>query len=68
MYDLDLYTEKGTLWFPSVTMLAMMVLQQNEMGKDAHMYHFLNNWPDVDDFPQTYDNETKELLTGSPFL
>jgi len=28
----------------------------------------LRNWPDTDDFPHLYENETRELLEGSPFL
>ena len=62
MFEKDLWEGKGTLWFPSVTMMAMMYLQEVEKGEESKFYLFLKNWPKTDDFPQLYTQEEMDML------
>ena len=57
-----------SLWYESVDLLAIMLLEQKSLGQDSHYFHFINNFPAVDDFPITYGDNERELLKGSPFL
>jgi hypothetical protein len=56
------------LWYESVDMLAIMLLEQKSLKTDSHYFHFLNNFPAVDDFPLMYGEKERKLLFGSPFL
>ena len=59
---------EGQLWYPNVMYLSLMILQQLKLGEESHYTYFLGNFPETDDFPLTYDNETLDLLVGSPLL
>jgi hypothetical protein len=41
--------------FTAADILALIILQQKDLGKEAPHYHLLNNFPELNDFPQKYD-------------
>ena len=58
----------GQVWYPNVMYLSLMLMQEIKLGEESHYKHFLGNFPEVDDFPLTYENQTLQMLEGSPLL
>ena len=53
---------------PTMAVLAINNLQENDKGKDSLFYHHLQVQPGVEDFPVYFTEEERSYLKGSPFL
>ena len=48
--------------------LSVNLLLQLQYEKESRLYHYIQTLPGTDDFPINYDQDTRKMLEGSPFL
>lgn len=53
---------------PTMAVLAINNMQENDKGKDSLFYNHLQVQPGTEDFPVYFTEKERAYLTGSPFL
>ena len=56
MKEKDIKEGVGSMWYSSVDLLALIILQEIDLGEESHYNYFMRNFPELDDFPLKYDN------------